>query len=148
MVEGRGGEEWYSSRTRTGANSIAWWKGGVGRSGTPLAHVPEPIVWHGGRTGEKKQCSLRTHAGAILYVSGRTGWKRTVFFVVCAHVPEQKICIKEGSAGWKRMVVFSLTNRTVAIAHVPEPNEFFLRGIKIRFGNGKDRRSIVTIFEV
>jgi hypothetical protein len=96
MVEGRGGEELYSFRTRTGANSIAWWKGGVGRSCTPLAHVPEPIVLHGGRTGEKERCSLRTQAGAILYVGGRTGWKRPVFFVVCAHVPEQKICIKEG----------------------------------------------------
>ena len=63
-MDGRGGEEWYSSRTRTGANILyggrggwggvvllshtyrsqyfVWWKGGVGRSGTPLAHVPEP----------------------------------------------------------------------------------------------------------
>ncbi len=42
MVEGRGGEEWYSSRTRTGAINFVRWKGVVGRSGTPLAHVLEP----------------------------------------------------------------------------------------------------------
>jgi hypothetical protein len=33
MVEGRGGEEWYSSRTRTGANIFVWWKGGVENDG-------------------------------------------------------------------------------------------------------------------
>ena len=33
MVEGRGGEEWYSSRTRTGASIFVWWKGGVENDG-------------------------------------------------------------------------------------------------------------------
>ncbi len=33
MVEGRGGEEWYSSRTRTKANIFVWWKGGVENDG-------------------------------------------------------------------------------------------------------------------
>jgi hypothetical protein len=35
----------------TSLQLFLWWKGGVGRSSTPLAHVPEPIVLHGGRAG-------------------------------------------------------------------------------------------------
>jgi hypothetical protein len=52
---GWGGVVRYSSRTRTGANSIAWWKGRVERNGVLFAHVPEPFCVYGGRTRWKRK---------------------------------------------------------------------------------------------
>ena len=40
----------HISRTRTGTNSIAWWKGGVEKNGVLFAHAPEPkFSVYGGR---------------------------------------------------------------------------------------------------
>jgi hypothetical protein len=82
MVEGQGGKEQGSFRTRTGAKVILWWKGGVEKNRVLFAHAPEPNfnVWRGG----KEQCSFRTRTGAKFCLwgkGGRTGWERTVFFL-------------------------------------------------------------------
>jgi hypothetical protein len=102
MVEGRGGKERCSFRTRTGAilyGGRAGWRlmGWVAviacywTSTTLLAHVPEPIVLHG----------------------GRAGWKRTVFFSHTYHTGANSF------ARWTGGV----EKKSVLFAHVPEPKK-------------------------
>ena len=68
----------HIARTRTEANSISWWKGGVEKNGVLFAHVPEPIVLHGGRMGGKEQWFFAHVPELFCLYGGRTGWKRTV----------------------------------------------------------------------
>jgi hypothetical protein len=111
MVEGRGGKERCSFRTRTGANLYggrAGWRmlGWVAviacywTSATLLAHVPEPIVLHGGRAGWKRTVSFRTRTGANSYARWKGGVGKNS--VLCAHVPEPIVCKVEGRAGKER----------------------------------------------
>ena len=106
MVEGRGGEEWYSSRTRTGANILyggrAGWGGAVLLSHTYRYRSQYVVLWKGGVENDglgRCNCMLldqrhiaRTRTGA------------------------------NSIAWWKGGV----EKNGVLFAHVPEPNEFFL----------------------
>ena len=56
----------HIARTRTGANSISWRKGGVEKNGVLLAHVPEPVQCMVKGRGGKERCSFRTRTGTIL----------------------------------------------------------------------------------
>jgi len=89
MVEGRGGKEQGSFRTRTGASSLLlWWKGGVEKNRVLFAHVPEPIHCRlmEGRGG-KEQGFFRTRTGPNLLLFW---WKSGVEKnrVLFAHVSE------------------------------------------------------------
>jgi hypothetical protein len=48
----------------TSLQLFLWWKGGVGRSSTPLAHVPEPIFCVVEGRGGEEWYSSRTRTGA------------------------------------------------------------------------------------
>ncbi len=68
LLEGRGGEEWYSSRTHTGRAGwrMMGWVAVVAcyrTSATLLAHVPEPIVLLGGRAKAASASEADPRAG-------------------------------------------------------------------------------------
>ena len=71
MVEGRGGKERCSFRTRTGAYIFVWWKGGVENDGLGRSNCMLLDQRH----------IARTRTGASKSVGGRTGWIRTVFLL-------------------------------------------------------------------
>jgi hypothetical protein len=65
MVEGLGGEEWYFSRTRTGAYIFVWWKGGVEIDGLGRCNCMLQDQRHNART--------RTGANSIAWWKGGVG---------------------------------------------------------------------------
>ena len=83
MVEGRGGKERCSFRTRTGANIFVWWKGGVENVGLGRCNCMLLDQRHIART--------RTGANRIAWWKDGVG-KNCVLF---AHVPEPS-CVYGG----------------------------------------------------
>jgi hypothetical protein len=83
MVEGRGGKERCSFRTRTGANIFVWWKGGVENVGLGRCNCMLLDQRHIART--------RTGANSIAWWKDGVG-KNCVLF---AHVPEPS-CVYGG----------------------------------------------------
>jgi hypothetical protein len=139
MVEGRGGKEQCSFRTRTGAKSILCMvegRGGKEQCSVLFAHVPEPnFVWWW-KDGVEKNGVLFAHVPEpnLRAYSRKTGRKRWFFF---AHVPEpDKIYMIDThqilvDQQWSDKVV---KNQVLIYTVVPSNKRFLIIVVFVLFG--------------